>query len=109
MRLYAAPIILLAALLVTAAAPAPAQATLEAQEMRTDRSCSCGASGSRIPSGASPATPRPIAAVLLALTARASFSRLGSARQRVAYGIYALCAAAFVPYLVFWNLIGFNY
>jgi CubicO group peptidase (beta-lactamase class C family) len=33
MRLHAAPIILLVALLVMAAAPAPAQATLEAQEM----------------------------------------------------------------------------
>jgi len=56
-----------------------------------------------------PLLTSPLAAVLLALNARAWALRLGSARQRVAYGLYALCAVAFVPYLVFWNLIGFNY
>jgi hypothetical protein len=56
-----------------------------------------------------PLVTSPLAAVLLALNARAWRSRLGSARERVAYGLYALCAVAFVPYLLFWNLIGFNY
>ncbi len=56
-----------------------------------------------------PLVTSPLAGVLLALNARAWALRLGSARLRVAYGLYALCAVAFVPYLVFWNLIGFNY
>jgi len=50
-----------------------------------------------------------LTAALLLMNAavwRPSSARLG---VRIAYGFYALCAAAFIPYLLYWNMIGFNY
>ncbi len=51
-----------------------------------------------------------------ALTAALLFINAAAWRQpsvrpgvRIAYGFYALCAVAFIPYLVYWNMVGFNY
>jgi hypothetical protein len=50
----------------------------------------------------------PLAAVLLLLLILA-WRQGGSPGARIAYGLYVLCAGAFIPYLVFWNLLGFHY
>jgi len=50
-----------------------------------------------------------LAAALLLLNAAAWRRPSAGLGVRMAYGLYALCAVAFIPYLLYWNMIGFNY
>jgi hypothetical protein len=48
-------------------------------------------------------------AALVFLTARAWKQGIGSLGTRAAYGFYVMCAVAFIPFLLYWNLLGYNY
>jgi CubicO group peptidase (beta-lactamase class C family) len=56
-----------------------------------------------------PLLTTPLAAALVFLNARAWSRHTCALGVRLAYGLYLSCAVAFIPYLLYWNLLGYNY